>query len=84
MYHQGIINDPDTDIAVAEIAIKEPSGSKYLVPPRPDTRIAIQTNTPNIEAINIVNSINYQPKNAPIIASIFTSPIPRPSRPTIR
>ena len=84
MYHQGKINDPAADITVAEIARKEPSGSKYLAPPRPVTRIEIQTNTPSIDAINIVDSINSQPKNAPISASIFTSPIPNPSRPTIQ
>ena len=47
--------------------------------PRFDTMSATPTIVPLNDAIISVMSVSFQPMNAPIIASIFTSPIPSPS-----
>src|SRR5206468_5465907 len=70
---------PTVAAAAAPSARNVPNGSAYFMPPRLLTIRASPTTEPASEAIISVTSASFQPRNAPIIASIFTSPIPSPS-----
>ncbi len=77
-YHA--ISGSPANIAInAPIARKVPNGSANFIPPR----CALIRITPMIAPENddstSVTSTAFQPRNAPIMASIFTSPMPMPS-----
>src|SRR5262249_44588846 len=70
---------PTVAAAAAPSARKVPNGSAYFTPPRLVTMRPRPTTVPASDAIISVTSASFQPRNAPIMASIFTSPIPSPS-----
>ena len=65
--------------ASAPSARNVPKGSAYFIVPRRSAIRPTPTIAPAKEASTSVSSICCQPRKAPIIASIFTSPMPSPS-----
>src|SRR5262249_6730790 len=70
---------PTDAAAAAPSARKAPNGSAYFMPPRRVTISRMPMIVPANDARINVSSPSFHPRNAPIIASIFTSPMPRPS-----
>ena len=71
---------PTVDASAAPSARKVPNGSAYFMSPLRNATSVRPTIEPAIDAIINVTSVSFQPTNAPIIASIFTSPMPSPER----
>src|SRR5215208_6250768 len=82
--YQASSGSPATAATSAPTARKVPNGSANFMSPRPDNNSPMPTNEPAKDARTSVTSISFQPRNAPIIASIFTSPMPSPSMPRSR
>src|SRR5262249_5750348 len=76
--------DPTVAESAAPSARNVPNGSAYFNPPRRLMMSASPTSVPLNDAIISVTSVSFHPRNAPTIASIFTSPIPSPSSPRMR
>src|SRR3954452_3344070 len=66
---------PTVAASAAPIARNVPNGSAYFISPLRAAIKAIPTTDPATDAIISVTIVSCQPMNAPIIASIFTSPI---------
>src|SRR5438046_1484594 len=77
--YQSRIIGPTVAAAAAPSARNVPNGSAYFRPPRLVTMSNRPMIVPLSDASISVTSVSCQPRNAPTIASIFTSPIPRPS-----
>src|SRR5262249_55582737 len=70
---------PIVAAAAAPSARNVPNGSAYLSVPRLAAIKINPTMVPLKDASTRVNSVSFHPTNAPIIASILTSPKPSPS-----
>src|SRR5262245_748692 len=65
--------------AAAPSARNVPKGNAYFIVPRPVTIRPMPITDPERDASSSVMTVSFQPTNAPIIDSILTSPMPRPS-----
>src|SRR5258708_12479919 len=77
--YQSVSAGPTVTAVAAPIARKHPNGSAYFIVPRPVTISPRPITEPDSDASINVSSVSFQPRNPPIIASIFGSPMPSPS-----
>src|SRR5713101_4627309 len=77
--YQSRSDDPTVAASPAPSARNVPNGKAYFMSPRRVAMSRSPTSAPANEAVISVTSVSFQPMNAPIIASIFTSPMPSPS-----
>src|SRR4029453_6520379 len=82
--YQFTMFSPTSEATSAPSARNVPYGSAYFIPPFRNAITARPMSDPAIDESTSVTSTSFQPRNAPIIASILTSPPPMPSWPEQR